>query len=330
MWGWSRVGARTPRRPDALSRRSTCTRSRRRHPPPPRPFEWSARQSLRGSGRRRRTCRVGRRCRPAWPSAGGELPPELPVRTHVRTLLHRVYRGNGDALGCLHDAHPHDGRRAGLGANGAAVRARRAGDRVHARRRGACPVRRGLRRPRRRCRRGDRHVLRQVHGPAGRGRAEHRQRAVHHRPPPRIRGAPGRLGIPRHHHGRSAHRTLRHPADLPAHAGCHRSARQRRGDRGQIAGGGTGLVARRCGCCSSTAVTPTRPHSGTSRAGPSGWRPAAGWSSTTCSPTPTTVVRRRTGSTAARWTAEHSRRFRRRARCGCCERVSGEAGEPVD
>ena len=43
----------------------------------------------------------------------------------------------------------------------------------------------------------------------------------HHRPPSRIRGASGRLGVPRHHHGRSAHRTLRHPADLPAHAGCH-------------------------------------------------------------------------------------------------------------
>ena len=129
-----------------------------------------------------------------------------------------------------------------LGANGATVRARRAGDRVHARRRGAGAVRRGLRVPRRRCRRGDRHLLRQVHGPARRGRAEHRQRAVHHRPPSRIRGASGRLGVPRHHDGRSAHRTLRHPADLPAHAGRHGPARQRGGGRRQIPGGGPGLV----------------------------------------------------------------------------------------
>jgi hypothetical protein len=51
-------------------------------------------------------------------------------------------------------------------------------------------------------------------GAAAAAGAEHR--AVRRRPPPRQRGEPGRLGAPRPHRGRSAHRADGHAADLPA------------------------------------------------------------------------------------------------------------------
>ena len=43
---------------------------------------------------------------------------------------------------------------------------------------------------------------------------------------------------------------------------------------------------RRCGSFSSTAGIPRRPPTGTSKAGPNGWLPAARWSSTMCFPNP--------------------------------------------
>ena len=129
-----------------------------------------------------------------------------------------------------------------------------------------------LRVPRRRRRRRDRHVLRQVHGPAGRGGAEHRQRAVHHRPPPRLRGAPARMGVPRH-----LAWSIRTPdSSTPCRPSgtrstpptCPTTSWRWWASRRWWLGAG----ARRCSCCSSTAATPRKPRSGTSTAGRSGWR----------------------------------------------------------
>src|SRR5690348_12652603 len=83
----------------------------------------------------------------------------------------------------------------------ALVRAGRTGTRFHAGRRGACAVRRSAAVPRRRNRRRDRHVLRQIHPFAGCGSATNRRCALYGRPPPRFRGAPGRVGISRRVHG---------------------------------------------------------------------------------------------------------------------------------
>ena len=56
------------------------------------------------------------------------------------------------------------------------------------------------------------------------------------RPPPRFRGAPTRLGVPRHVDGRSGHGPVRHAADAAAHARRRRAGRARRRRCRQVAG----------------------------------------------------------------------------------------------
>ena len=90
--------------------------------------------------------------------------------------------------------------------------------------------------------RGDRHLLRQVDAAARRRGATERRRALHRRPPPRVRGAPARLGVPRHVDGRRRHRPVRHAADAAAHARRRRARRTRRRRRRQVSRGGKGLA----------------------------------------------------------------------------------------
>ena len=201
--------------------------------------------------------------------------------------------------------------------------ARRAGHRLHARRRGPRALRRGLRYLGDGVGRRDRHVLRQVDAAARRRRAAARQRALHRRPPSRIRGAPARLGVPRHLDGRpvsgrfdtlpSLRRTL-DAADLDEHV---------------VAVVGKSPVspaggARRCGCLfidgGHTEEAAQRDFDGWAR-----WVDVGGGAG---HPRRVPQPRRRWPGAvpdlpARAETAVHSERFRRPARCGCC------GGSPV-
>ena len=115
-------------------------------------------------------------------------------------------------------------------------------------------------------------------------------------PPPRLGGEPARLGVPRHRAGRPGHRPAGHAAALPGHAGRGRAGGAGDRDRRPVGRRWPRCGGRRWACCSSTAATPTPRPSPTTRAGRRGWRTAARWPSTTCSPTRPTAARRRTGS----------------------------------
>ncbi|CAA9249052.1 MAG: putative secreted protein, partial [uncultured Acidimicrobiales bacterium] len=108
------------------------------------------------------------------------------------------------------------------------------GEGLHARRRrpGSPRRRRGGRGRRAGSAHGDRHLLREVGDLPRRGGQGRRHRALHRRPPPRVRGEPGGLGAPRHLAGRPGHGADGHPADLPPHPrGVGARAARHRGDR---------------------------------------------------------------------------------------------------
>ena len=95
---------------------------------------------------------------------------------------------------------------------------RRAGrPRLHARRRGPRAVRGRPRRRRPRAAARGGQLDGQVGALPGRRRPGDRPPGGHRRPPPRLGGAPARLGVPRPVAGRPARRPDRHPAALPAH-----------------------------------------------------------------------------------------------------------------
>src|SRR6202012_4966478 len=95
---------------------------------------------------------------------------------------------------------------------------------------------------RRRRRRRDRHLLRQVHTAPRGGGTTARRRALHGRPPPRLRGTPGRLAIPRRPTRGRGHRTVRPAAGLSSHPRRRRTRRPRR-DRGRQVTVGRPVVA---------------------------------------------------------------------------------------
>ena len=68
----------------------------------------------------------------------------------------------------------------------------------------------------------------------------------------------------------AGHRPVRHAADAAPHARRRRTRRPRRRRRRQVVRRRRGRGERRCGSCSSTAGTPTRPRSRTSTAGRGG------------------------------------------------------------
>ena len=173
-----------------------------------------------------------------------------------------------------------------------------------------------------------RHLLRQVGDLPRRRRPGRGQHRLHRRPPPRLGGEPGRLGVPR-----------RRRWPTPSSAASTRSRCS--GTRSRTPASRTrwsrSSAGRRrsppCGalpwpCCSSTAGTPTSTPATTTPAGAAGSRAAARWWCTTCSPTPRTVARRRTGSTCGRWRAA-SPRSAALGSMRVLTRVGGDAGDPV-
>ena len=158
---------------------------------------------------------------------------------------------------------------------------------------------------------GGGHVLRQVVGLPGCGRAVARPGAVHRRPPPRLGGEPAGLGVARARPRRSGRRQDGHAAVLPQDDPRRRARGHRDRRRGRLADGGL-----RLGHAPGLPLHRRRPRRG---AGSRRLRaldaarasPAARSASTTSSPTrPTAAARRTSRSTSLRWPAGGSRRSR--------------------
>ena len=196
---------------------------------------------------------------------------------------------------------------------------------LHARRRGRGAVRRrpasrpGRPRGGRTCDlRRDRRLVREVDRLPGRGRRGHGRCPALHRPSPRLRGEPARMGVPRARSRRSGDRPHRHAAALAPHhhrrPGSSRPwwASSATPPRWRPAGTGRSPSA------SSTAGTARSPPGRTSAAGRRTWPSVAGWPSTTCSPTRPTAGARPTSCTAPRSTRASSPTTAPAAACASC------------
>ena len=123
--------------------------------------------------------------------------------------------------------------------------------------------------------RRDRGLVRQVHHLPRGGRRGDRGGAVQPRPPPRLRGEPGRVGAPRPDAGRPGYRPDRHPPPLAA----DRDRRRARGlgrRRGRRLAHGAARWRPRWPSASSTAATARSRRGPTTGAGPPTWL-AGGW-----------------------------------------------------